>query len=644
MRDSSASDQPGSASPSPGLPSITASSGRPVPGWAQEQRRLLRDAEDAAFTFVDHYTRPDGTLPWRTSWPGLDGSDDPYEAYQGLPMLYLLGGGDRLLQRARFQWDAVTWQWTEYGQVHREYDGSYDWMHHGEADNLFRLFALADPTGFRERQRAVRFADFWTGADPTTPNYDPERRLIRSPLTGSRGPKFVVDALDWETHREVLDGYPPPFEDLPGVTGPLCPWTDDEVYQAILDRMNERMNRGDVPLNLTSTSLVTHAYLHTGEERFRQWVLDYVDAWRERAARNGGIIPDNIGLDGEIGQYNDGKWWGGYYGWRWPHGASQLLEAVTIGSLNAALLAGDISDDGPLGFIRGQLDAQWELGHDDPETGRRLVPYRHRDAGWTDHRPADSRLAIACWLLSHDDADADRALRAAGPTAADWGTPTDRRTKGNGAANSEHWFATMRAGGRAEGYAAQILDVDRAKMARRLAALPEDTGDPAEWDIHHWQDASPIFAEGLVQTMLGAPLHLYHGGLQHTSVRYHDAQQQRAGLPPDTAALVHAVDRDGVDLELVHLGESDQDRVVLVQSGGFGEHTITRAVAVPSSAGDAAAGSETSVAVGGPWLQVRLSPGSSVRLRLGLDRLSRRPSYDTPWTRCRDLPPLLAPS
>ena len=68
----------------------------------------------------------------------------------------------------------------------------------------------------------------------------------------------------------VLDGYPPPFEDLPGVPGPLCPWTDDRVMGEILSRMNARMMRGDVPLNLTATGLVTHAFLYTGEEKYRQ--------------------------------------------------------------------------------------------------------------------------------------------------------------------------------------------------------------------------------------------------------------------------------------------------------------------------------------------------------------------------------------
>ena len=55
-----------------------------------------------------------------------------------------------------------------------------------------------------------------------------------------------------------------------------------------------------MPLNLSATSLVTNAYLYTGEEKYRTWVLEYLNAWKERTARNGGIVPDNIGLTGEI--------------------------------------------------------------------------------------------------------------------------------------------------------------------------------------------------------------------------------------------------------------------------------------------------------------------------------------------------------
>ena len=114
------------------------------------------------------------------------------------------------------------------------------------------------------------------------------------------------------THRPILAEYPPPFEDIPGVPGPLADWNDDRIFGEMLQRMNERMMRGDVPLNLTATSLITNAYLYTGDEQYRQWVLDYVTAWQERTRANSGIVPDNVGPTGKIGELMDGKWWGGF--------------------------------------------------------------------------------------------------------------------------------------------------------------------------------------------------------------------------------------------------------------------------------------------------------------------------------------------
>jgi len=51
------------------------------------------------------------------------------------------------------------------------------------------------------------------------------------------------------------------------------------------------MSRGDVAPNLGITSLLTNAYLLTGDDKYRAWVLEYVDAWVERAHRNGGSSP-----------------------------------------------------------------------------------------------------------------------------------------------------------------------------------------------------------------------------------------------------------------------------------------------------------------------------------------------------------------
>ena len=53
---------------------------------------------------------------------------------------------------------------------------------------------------------------------------------------------------------------------------------------------------------------MTNAFLLTGEEKYRDWVVEYTDAWVERAGQNDGLLPDNVGHSGKIGEYCDGKW------------------------------------------------------------------------------------------------------------------------------------------------------------------------------------------------------------------------------------------------------------------------------------------------------------------------------------------------
>ncbi|HMO59666.1 MAG TPA: hypothetical protein PKC19_20115, partial [Roseiflexaceae bacterium] len=300
------------------LVTITADRSVPPPAWALAQRRLIDTMNAAAPAYQQRYTHSDGTFVWRQEWPGMDGSADGYESYHNWPLFYLLGGAEDLYRRSRMLWEAVTRQFTAYGQVWREFDAFYDWMHHGESSIYLYYFGLADPRDQLHRARAQRFARMYMGLDPAAPNYDPSRRMMRSPITGSRGPRLVNEWDDWATHRAILAAYPAPFEDVPGVDGPIADWNDDRVYGEILRLLNERQMRGDVPLNLTSTSLITHAYLWTGETQYKQWVLDYLAAWADRIAANGGRCPDNIGPNGAIGELMDGKWWGGYYGWRWP--------------------------------------------------------------------------------------------------------------------------------------------------------------------------------------------------------------------------------------------------------------------------------------------------------------------------------------
>ena len=201
------------------MTAIHATHAAPPPAWALAQRQLMAEMASAARRFEERYTRRDGSFIWRQSWPGMDGSDDGYESYHNWPLFYALGGPSDLHSRSRYLWEAVTRQFTDYGQVWREFDAYYDWMHHGESSIYFYYFGLADPSVAVDRARTLRFATHVHGRrSRCADNWDAERRMMRSPITGSKGPRFENSWDDWETHRAILADYPAPFEDIPAWT------------------------------------------------------------------------------------------------------------------------------------------------------------------------------------------------------------------------------------------------------------------------------------------------------------------------------------------------------------------------------------------------------------------------------------------
>ena len=595
---------------------LTSDEAAAPPRWAILQRLLFEAMSRAGAAFVSRYTRGDGTLVWRDRWPGMDGSDDGYESFTSFPLVYAMGGDEPLQQLARRQWDAVTWQFTEYGQVHREFDAFYDWMHHGESSTYLYYLALADPTVHKERVRARRFAAMYIGEDPEAPNWDPALQMMRSPINGSRGPRFEMTAEDWCTHRPILAEYLCPYEDVPGFPAGGDPatrldWNDDAVFERILARMNQRMVPGDVPLNLTATSLVTHAYLYTGDPRYRDWVLGYLKAWERRTRQNDGIMPDNVGPSGVIGERMGGKWWGGYYGWRWPHGSMNLLESATIAGANALLMTGDASH---LDLARSQLDMLWELGR--TEEGTYKLPHRHGDGGWFDYRPPDPELALHIAWLTEDPADLERLARFSGRNG-----QADVAGFGKGGQfGSAPWRAFNEGGNPA--YPEQVLEATYDELCRRLRVMRDDDGDPAEWDVHHWQDINPVLDRALLQLTMGTPGVIYHGGHVHSAVRHFDPARRRAGLPAGVAALVEQVRAQSVTLHLVNT-DPVAAHEVLVQAGAFGEHRFTGA--------DVLGAADQSTGIESGTFGVRLGPGSRLRVRLGLARHVNRPGYAHPW-------------
>ena len=631
--------------PIPQLTNLSASNG--VPEWAHSQQELIINLTAAVEEFVARYVRDDGTLIWRDSWPGMDGSDDPYEGFQYFPLFYALTGNQRIYELGRKIWDGITWQWTEYGQIHREFDGYYDWMHHGEANLYHYFFGLTKPNSLQDRTRAVRFAKMYNGEDPDAQNYDSALGIIRAPMSGSRGPRFETTHEDWITHRGVLDSYHAPFEDM--TTSPFelgtCNWSNDEVYEEVVRLMNERMTKGDVPLNMNASGQMTHAFMYTADSSFTTWVVDYLNRWRQRAIDNGGIIPDNVGLTGKVGEYLEGKWWGGHYGWRWPHGLITIIEPIVNIVSNAVLMTGD---DSYFALAREQIDTNFSMGKD--IDGVWHTPNKHFDSGWTDFRPANPYHAIHLWFRSLSDDDQERVERCRG--ALDWQKVSIAEkpfSVKHYNTNTIPWYEFIT--GNLPDYPDQVLSANKRLLDQQLARLRSDHGDPKVWDtveqindfpdslsmqvdgyaIHAWQEFNPLYFESLVQLQWGAPMHISHGGFQFASVRYFNPETKTPGLPMGVSALVSHVDQTGMSLTLANVG-SERTHVIL-QAGAFGEHTFVSAFQNQGQ----------EISVDGPWCEIEVPGESSVSLDLEISRHSRVASYATPFESSEAWHPLIKP-
>ena len=182
--------------------------------------------------------------------------------------------------------------------------------------------------------------------------------------------------------------------------------------------IEERLSRGDVPANLAATTLLANAYLLTGEEKYANWVKEYVNGWIERTRSNGGITPDNVGLSGKVGEYHDGKWWGGHYGWRWPHGYYNIGMALQVGGENALLVSR--GDARYLDLPRSNLQQIISKGQD--LNGDFVVPYKKGDKGWFAFQPIDRQFLAALWNVSMDPQDWQLIEKVRLASKKDWHT------------------------------------------------------------------------------------------------------------------------------------------------------------------------------------------------------------------------------
>ncbi|MEU3982404.1 hypothetical protein AB0F77_20265 [Streptomyces sp. NPDC026672] len=656
MSDTDTPDQP----PVPEITASVPSTAPPV--WAVLQRRLFDDLDTAWRAFRDRFTDPrDGRLRFTGRIDDRDGADDFYEAFFNWPALYLLGGADDLLPAVKRHWAGVTAQLTELGLYKDEFERGYDWFHQGEALLMFYGICAADPADEDFRRRALRFAEQYLPGSPTGV-YDPEARIIRTPHNGSDGPRPGLGP-QWDdgfsADQPGMRPYGLPLEDVPGITS----WDDlaDPALAVRMGRhMRDRLGRGDTAVNLAATALLTNAWLYDHDPRFASWILSYVDAWRERAAEHG-ALPDNVGPSGTVGEDHEGRWYGGHYGWTWPHGVHSVGAAALVGALSACLVGDDLDR---LDLARRPLDQVWAqrrtgvLG--DQATSQRhswepllgdeaakpvnLLPTRVGVHGWFDPQPAQTAYWTWLWWFGMQPQDRARLDAVRDAAGYDWSAVRAFRNKEE-AGHEPPWLAYL--AGANPGYPEQAHHMALAQVRHRMALLAADADTDDDSDLHRWQRLNPVVTEVLTQLTTGAPQTLYNGGLPLARVRYDDLDRARPGLPPDVAALVDRLDADRTGLHLVNLSPTHTRRL-RVRAGGFGEHLITTAhwestatdrtpdprdyaLPVPDTRPEHAD-------VHGNTLHITLPPGHELRLRLGMRLHALRPTHQRATEESRRTP------
>jgi len=638
------------------IPSMVRIEGSEVsapPAWALLQRKLIALMEKAAPVMSRKYADRAGTWYWS------DDMDDYYERSYNWCLLYALGGDNTLVDLALKHWNATTRLFDDrdgnransleyfHGttpktlrySIHNEYfslahPGDAEWHHMGEGNMAFYDFGVADPTIYENARRAQRFAGMYIGEDPEAPNWDPVHKIIRSPINSSQGPYHratlneamdylhggnSLDNLDWKPRRMgSRSSLYPIVEDLQ-----FGWWDDSEKAEEVLSLFNDIVLNSDLVANLSATGLVTNAYLYTGDEKYKKWVLAYVDAWMDRSRQNGGIIPDNVGPTGKVGENRNGVWYGGLTGWSSTYGYTRLFHSVMVATECAVLLSGDL---GYTELMRSQIKVLLENSFT-REDGHLLVPVRFTPDGWARDMDDPEMLGprplrvyepahVYHMSMSKEDYDIIVRLRE-GDKERDWNEVTfhaDRRADWETEYSRFQYYD-----GKNPDWPYKALAAQYGQAVTAYDRLTSDDRSVAQLIKDNEEPPNPVYTKVLTQTMLGAPHSVYHGGLLRATVRYYDKDLCRPGVPRDVGALVDKLTSDGVGIQLVNLNRN-QTRNLIVQAGAFGEHEFTT-VKTDSK----------TQAVNSKYFEVTLPPSSSIHIDAGLNRYVNSPSYAFPW-------------
>ncbi|MFC1552496.1 hypothetical protein ACFL6P_08035 [Candidatus Latescibacterota bacterium] len=623
---------------------ITVSSAMTPPAWALMERELLDAGSDAVEKFYEYYFDEKGYLLHTPRWDTLDGTDDAPETYYNWTLLYALGGSDRVLdlyekgQEGHFlQYKDVTTDSTEVaenGCYYKEFMPMSDWHHNGESLQAYILYGLCNPADVKFQNRFRRFAGLYMNEDPEAPNYDPEHKIIRSIWNGSKGPMLRRATMyDW-----VGDPNSGRFHILHSAemaAGRSEMLDFEDAYPDMLWHCAEYLHSaGDHPLNLIATYMPLNAFMLSHEKKYRDWIVEYVDAWKERTIMNGGNIPSNIGLDGSIGGETGGKWYGGAYGWDFAPWSPEhkkvayrnmFAKGMWPGFGTALLVTGDQSY---VDVLRTQMDNMY--AQKKVIDGQLMIPHNYGVKGNKTSRP-DFKFVNGLLVDPPHEGGTEGWYNymsdlMLGQLIEIYMWSMNRKDLGR--IESDKWIQYLE--GNNPDYPETALANEFTLIRERMEGMRNDPTTPdtrlADWALEY----NPAVTHELTKLMLGGYLPEKYVELQqtghwkriwilHSRLRYFDPERNRAGIPEDVAALVSEMTDDHVNVTLVNVSQTKAHDVI-VQTGGYGEH---QCLSVEID-GDR-------IPVNNRYFTVHLAPGSGAEMVINNKRYANHPTLSFPW-------------
>ncbi|MCX6611358.1 MAG: hypothetical protein NTW74_10970 [Acidobacteria bacterium] len=595
-------------------PVLKVDSPMPPPAWALMERALLKANSDAARAFYKRYVDEKGYLLHTPRWGTLDGPDDAIETFHNWTLLHALGGDDDLMTMFNKAQEGHLKQYSELrtkqtklaenGAYYKEFITMSDWFHTGEGMRAFLLAGLSQPNDTLYKNRMQRFAGLYMNEDPEAPNYDAKHKIIRSIWTGSKGPMLDrATVYDW-----VGDAVPGSFHLLHNAASKSQMLDMAKYYPKMLAHCTEYLDSaGDIHLNLAATILHLNSFMLTGDKKYRDWTLEYLNAWKERAAATGGMIPSNIGLDGKLGGEHNGQWWKGTYGWNFTIFDGELekiahrnyfMHGAWPGFSNAFLLSGDTSY---IGVLRKQMELLY--ANRKTENGKTLYPQMYGDPRgykfngkpewyhFTDNSFSDRMTEIYLWSMDREDFKRI-------PTKPAWLNYVE---------------------GNDPTYPEKALTKAFSNIRADIQKMNEDPTTPDTRLADYLLDSMPVNTDDLLNLTTGGYFANGRIWVLHSRFRYFDPEKRRAGLPEDVAALVDQLGNDTASVTLVNTNPVEP-RTVTIQAGGYAEHQFNSVTA-----------NGKTTPIQGRHITLQLAPGAGTRLNFAMRRYQNAPTFHFPW-------------